>query len=483
MGKESATVEPEVLKGCQDLLPEDAIIFNSVVAKICKVVERFGFVPIDTPAIEYLATLIGTAGEETNKQIFRFKSPEHEDIGLRFDLTVPFARFLSQHLDELKLPFRRYHVSPVWRADKPGAGRFRQFTQFDFDAAGSANMAVDAEINRLMCDVMAELNVSEYVILINHRKLVDALLEVCDVEGEEKHKHILRVIDKLNKVGIEEIRKELGEGRIDESGDSIPGVGLEQQIIETIEKFLAVTGSTRKEVLEEIKQAVPGIEKYQEVFSEIEQYLEALESLGVDEDHVKLTPSLARGLDYYTGPLFETVLLGAPNFGSVMGGGRFDGLVSRFLGENIPATGVSIGISRFLTALKAIGVLEPVKTMTKVFVTVMDQQYMTKYLSIATELRNAGINTEVYLGKLEDKLRDQLSLANRREVPIAIIAGDDEFQSNTISIKDLRVGKDIRKDFKDRDQYVSAGKTGQITIPRTELLSKVQQILGGKNSK
>ncbi len=470
-------VDPKVLKGCQDLLPEDGILFNEVVEKIRKVVERFGFVPIDTPALEYLVTLVGTAGEDTNKQIFRFKSPEREDIGLRFDLTVPFARFLAQHLDELKLPFRRYHVAPVWRADKPSVGRFRQFTQFDFDAAGSVNMAVDAEINRLMCDVMAELNVSAYVIFINHRKLVDALLELCNVKDEEKHKHILRVIDKLNKVGIEEIRKELGEGRIDESGDPISGVGLDPQTVDMIEKFLAVTGDTRKEVLEGVKQAIPGIEKDHETFSQIEQYLDALESLGVDEEHVKLMPSLARGLDYYTGPVFETVLTEAPNFGSVMGGGRYDGLVNRFLGENIPATGVSIGISRFLSALKAIGALEPVKTLTKVFVTAMDPRYMGKYLSITTELRNAGINTEVYLGKSEDKLRDQLSLANRREMPIAIIAGEDEFKNNTISIKDLRAGHAARKGIEDREKYIAAGKTGQITVPRAELLSKIQEML------
>ena len=477
MDSKTAVVEPKLLKGFQDLLPEDAITFNRVVTKIRKVVERFGFVPIDTPALEYLATLVGTAGEDTNKQIFQFKSPEHEAIGLRFDLTVPFARFLAQYLDELKLPFRRYHLAPVWRADKPDVGRFRQFTQLDFDAAGSADMAVDAEITRLMCDVMAELGVTDYVVLTNHRKLVDALLEVCGIAHEEKRKHVLRVIDKLDKVGLAEVRKELADGRIDKSGDTIRGVGLEPQTIAIIEKFLAVAADTRQGVLEQIRQAIPDIGKNQEAFTEVEQYLEALESVGAAETHVKLTPTLMRGLDYYTGPVFEAKLLGAEKVGSIIGGGRYDGLVSRFLGENIPATGASIGISRFLTALKVSGALESVKTTTQILVTVMDRQSMAKYLAIATELRNAGLNTEVYLGNPKDKLRDQLALANKREIPIAIIAGEDEFQKQTISIKDLRAGQKARQDIGDRDRYVAAGKTGQMTVPRAELLSKVQELL------
>ena len=478
MNRTSIIVEPKVLKGFQDILPEEAIMFNNIIGKVRNVAERFGFLPMDTPALEYLATLVGTAGEDTTKQIFRLKSPEHEDIGLRFDLTVPLARFVAQHLDELKLPFRRYHIAPAWRTDKPGPGRFRQFTQFDFDAVGSANMAVDAEIVRFICDVMTQVNVSEYVVLTNHRKIMNALLETCRIMSEQQYKHVLRVIDKLDRIGIEEVRKELGKGRVDASGDQIEGVGLEYATIKLIEEFLNVSGDTREEIFEGIHQVIPETEKSKEAFTEVQNYLNALESLGVEEKHVKFLPSLTRGLDYYTGPVFETILPKAIKYGSVMGGGRFDGLIKRFSGTDIPATGGSIGISRFLSALADIGALPSSKTTTKVLVTVMEQRYMSHYLSIATELRGAGINTEVYLGRPNDSLATQLALANKREIPIAIIVGEDEFKNGTISIKDLHAGKELRKDIVGRKKYIAASKAGQIVIPRADFVSNIQQMLG-----
>lgn len=470
-------VEPRVLKGFQDLLPEDAIARNVVIDKVRSVFGRFGFQPIETSALEYLAVLVGTAGEDTNRQIFRLKSPEHEDIGLRFDLTVPFARFVAQHLEEIKLPFRRYHVASVWRADKPDAGRFREFTQFDFDAAGSANMAVDAEIVRAMCDVMQALNVNDFIIVVNHRKIVDALLGSCGITGEEHRKHVLRVIDKMSKIGLDNVRKELGEGRMDESGDFIRGVGLGSQNIHLIERFLSVTEKSRRAVFDAIQQFLPKTPEAENAVAEVGDLLAALENLGVEESRVRFDPTLARGLDYYTGPVFETKLPAAPRFGSIMGGGRYDGLVKRFLGIDIPATGASIGIDRFLAALKEVGALSSVKTTTAVMVTVMEQRFLSHALSIATELRHAGINTEVYFGKPDDGLRMQLAHANRREIAIAVIIGEDELKTGSVAIKDLREGAEKRKGITDRAEYRALGKTGQVTIPRSDAVQTIRTML------
>lgn len=474
----AALMKPQLLKGFQDHLPQDAILRNTVIEKVRKVYERYGFLPIETPALEYLATLVGTGGEDANKELFRLKSPEHEDIALRFDLTVPFARIIAQYSQEMKLPFRRYHLGSAWRAEKPGPGRFREFTQFDFDAAGSPSMAVDAEVIRVMCDVMTALDVSEYLVIFNHRKIVDALLSSCGIADEDQHKHVLRVIDKLAKVGLDEVRKELGKGRIDESGDPIRGVGLGAESIALLEKFLSVAGDSRAAVLDGVRKLLPESEETTDALAEVEVLIEALENLEVEEQRVKFTPSLARGLDYYTGPVFETAIRAAPRFGSIMGGGRFDGLVKRFLGMDIPATGASIGIDRFLAALKEVDALPSCPTTTAVLVTVMAPDLLPHCLSIATEIRQAGINTEVYLGGPGDGLRSQLALANSRGIPIAVILGEDEIKAGTVAIKDLQAGMEKRKELADRKKYLALGKSGQVTVPRAECVKTVGQILG-----
>lgn len=476
-------VTPRVPKGFQDMLPEDAILRNQVIDTIRHVFEKFGFLPIETPAFEYLDSLLGTGGDETNKQIFRLKSPEEEDMGLRFDLTVPFARLIAQYREELNLPFRRYHIAPVWRADKPGPGRFREFTQFDFDACGSADVAVDAEMVRALCDVMEALKVSDYVVNINDRKIVDAVLYASGVTDEAQIKHVLRVIDKLERVGIEEVLKELGQGRVDKSGDPIKGVGLDLTTIKSLERFLRVKGNTRMAVVENVRKIIPDTEKSKEALSEIERLVEALASLGVEEKYGRFTPTLARGLDYYTGPVYETMLPKALEFGSIMGGGRYDGLVKRYLGIDIPATGASIGIDRFIAALKHIKAVSAIKTTTKVFITVMIPDQILHYLSIATDLRGAGIATEVFFGKKGETLSKQLSLANSRGIPVAIIIGEDEMKRDQVSIKDFQVGMKKRKDITDHKIYKAEGKVGQITVPRSDCIAAVQKMLKNRGLK
>jgi histidyl-tRNA synthetase len=478
-------VTPQTLKGFQDLLPPQMIARDTVIEKIKRIYEKYGFVPIDTPVLEYLSTLVGTGGEETNKTLFKLDSPEKEPIAMRFDLTVPFARLIAQYPEELRLPFRRYHVGPAFRADKPGPGRYRQFTQFDIDAAGSTSVAVDAEIIAAMCEIMTEVGLDntdashrEFIIRINNRKLVDAVLEGCGIADREVQKHVLRVVDKLQKAGLENVRKELGPGRVDESGDPIRGVGLSPRDIDKIVAFISITGGTREEVVDSLAKLLPSSPTSETALQEMRDLASALTSLRVNETDAIFDPSLARGLDYYTGPVFEAFLPIAPDFGSIMGGGRYDELVERFLETEIPATGASIGVDRFMAALLQTGKLQVVATTTRVLVLSMSGTPIAELLKAAADLRAVNIATEVYYGKPDDGFRKQLSFANSRQIPIAVILGEDELSKGQVSVKNLVVGKEKRADIQDREQYVGAGKVGQVTVDRNQLVEAVQEMMG-----
>ena len=477
-------VTPQTLKGFQDYLPEAMAARDWVVGKIKAVFERYGFVQIDTPAIEHLEALIGTGGEETNKELFRLESPEGEAVALRFDLTVPYARLLAQYREQLHLPFRRYHIGPVFRADKPGPGRFRQFTQCDVDMAGASSVAVDAEVIAVMRDVMRAVGLvneaggaNEFQVRVNDRRLVDALLCGSGVGNMETHKHILRVVDKLQKVGPDNVRKELGEGRIDDSGDPIRGVGLDARTIDGILAFIAVTGDTREAVVDAVADALPDADESRAAVDGLRELAACLAGLGVSELDVVFDPSLARGLDYYTGPVYEAVLPGAPECGSVMGGGRYDGLVSRFMDAAVPATGASIGLERFVEALGRCGKLPAERTTTKVMVVSTPGVPEVELLRVAAELRGAGIPTDVYIGDKKTGLGKQLSLANARHLPVAVIVGGSELAAGTISIKDLEAGMEKRKDIQDREQFRKAGTVSQVTVERAQLVDAVQDML------
>jgi len=478
MSEKKTLVEPQTVKGCQDLLPEEVIPRKAVVRTIETVFEKYGFVPLETPALEHLETLLGAGGEETNKELFRFESPEGEPIALRFDLTVPFARVLAQYPDKLKVPFRRYVSGPVWRADKPGPGRFRQFTQLDIDVAGAADVAADAEIIAVMCDVMTALGVSDFAVLVNNRQVIDALLLGCGITEEAKHKHVLRVIDKLAKVGIENVRLELAGGRVDDSGDPIPGVGLDAETIEKIVAFVNTAGNTRAAVVDALAQALPRSEETGAALAEMRELDAALTGLGIPERRARFTPSLARGLDYYTGPVFETVLPGAPEFGSVMGGGRYNRLVERFLDRPIPCTGMSVGLDRLMAALTHLGLAPKTKTTVQVLVVTMGNVPKSESLKIAAELRVAGICTEVYLaGKGKTSMKAQLAHADQYGIPVAVILGEDELAKGAVSVKDLLAGKREREHIGDREAYRQAGKTGQTTVRRDDVVVTVLRLL------
>lgn len=473
-------VPPQTLKGFRDLLPADMIARNAVVEKIRRVYEKYGFVPLETPALEHLATLIGAGSEETNKQLFRLQSPEEEPIALRFDLTVPYARLLAQYPEQLKLPFRRYHIGPVFRADKPGPGRFRQFVQFDIDAAGSESVAVDAEIVAAMAEVMRTLGLAggEFQVRINDRKIVDAVLAGSGIADRDVQKHVLRVIDKLQKAGIENIRRELGGGRVDESGDPIKGVGLAGDAIEKILGFIATPIGTRADTLTSLASLLSPGPLADAAVKEMSELNHALSSLGVSEAEAVFDPSLVRGLDYYTGPVFEAWLPTAPQFGSVMGGGRYDNLVARFTEQSIPATGASIGLDRFMDALAHAGKIKTTPTITQVFVLAFRGVPVTELLAIAATLRAEGIPTEIFFGDSKAGFNKQLSAANARQIPVAVIAGEDELKAGTVSIKDLRAGLQARAGIQDHKEFKQAGKAGQVTVPRGELVATVKAMLG-----
>lgn len=473
-------VEPRLLKGFQDLLPEDLIHRNTIIAMIEGIFQKYGFAPLDTPAIEHLDVLLGAGGDETNKELFRLDSPENEPVALRFDLTVPFARLLAQYPDKLKPPFRRYAIGPVWRADKPGPGRFRQFTQFDIDAAGSASVAVDAEIVAIMTEVMAAAGATSFRAVVNNRKLIDALLTSCEISDEAKQKHVLRVIDKLQKVGIENVRRELGDGRVDESGDPIPGVKLDADAIGKILAYVAISGDTRRSVIEACRATLPDTELTRDALAEMTEMAEALKALEVMEQHARFDPGLARGLDYYTGPVFEMIIPDAPQFGSVMGGGRYNQLVERFLDRPIPCTGMSVGLDRLVAALMHLGAIKLSKTTVQALIVGLGKIPPAEVLRVAAELRAAGIRTEPYFGK-KARMGDQLSHADHYGIPVAVILGEEELARGEVSIKDLRAGKEIRADIDDREEYRKAGKTSQVTVPREQMASHVRTLLGAGN--
>jgi histidyl-tRNA synthetase len=475
MSEDIQRVEPRVLKGFRDLLPSDLIARNGVVRVIQGIFEKYGFVPLETPAVEHIETLFGSGGDEANKEIWRLETPDGEAAGLRFDQTVGLARALAQYPDQLKAPFRRYAMGNVWRADKPGPGRYRQFMQLDIDAAGSANVAVDAEIIAIMCEALSALGLREYVVYVNNRELIDAVLEDCGIAEPSRQKHVLRVIDKLAKVGLDNIRREMGPGRIDDSGDPIPGVGLAPEVIDRILNLISVTGATRAEIIEQLAQLV-STEHAQAALADLRTVAAALDAMGIHDDHARIQPSLTRGLDYYTSIVYEAMLPQAPQFGSVMGGGRYNRLVERFMDRSIPGTGVGVGIDRLLAALAHLGLVEERKTVVQVLVVTMGKTPLTESLRLASELREAGISTEVYIGA-KMNLKSQLSHADHYGIPVAVIVGEDEIANGVVSIKDLMAGKQARLEIADHDAYRKAGTASQVTVPRASLVAEVRRLL------
>lgn len=467
-------VEPRVARGMRDLLSEQVSARQRMIDTIRGVYELYGFVPLSTPAVEYLDVLTGSAaGGEAQAGVFKVQGPEDDALGLRFDLTVPLARVVAQYRD-LPRPFRRYQVAPVWRADKPGPGRFREFTQFDLDSVGVESELADTEIIAGMCDTLTALDVGGYRVRFSSRKVLNLLLPFAGV-APDRGPDVFRVLDKIDKIGLEKLKLELTSGYQDESGDFIPGLGLDAAQVERIERFLRIAAERREDVLSQLSDlfgSLPGAAAEIDVLARISSHLRAL---GYGDDRVTIDLSVARGLAYYTGPVFEAILTEAPQFGSVFGGGRYDDLVMRFLGERVPATGASIGVDRLLAALVHLGRVRLRKSTADVLVTAIDPALMPDYLAMAFELRRAGIPTELYLGGERGPGR-QVKHADRCDIPIALVCGGDEKARGVVALKDMQAGKRKSKEVADRQEWRQE-RPGQREVPRAELVGQVRQLL------
>ncbi len=472
------TVEPRLLRGFRDYLPTQMNARLKMISTIRKVYELYGFQPLETPAQEYRVTLLGY-GEENTKQIFSFKNPEEEEVALRFDLTVPLARVVAQYPD-LQFPFRRYQVAPVWRADKPDPGRFREFVQFDLDSVGTPSTAADTEIICGMFDTLKALGFERFRVRFSDRKVLNSLLDFAGVGHGLAHT-VFRILDKLDKIGVDGVSAELTTGRVDISGDKIPGLGLSEVQVSRIKQFLALPPGKRKAVLSGLSDLFRSVDSAREALVELGAICDSLDNLGIPEEKVVLDLSIARGLDYYTGPVFEANLDDAPEFGSVFGGGRYDGLVERFLGKKIPAVGASIGVDRLFAAMQKLGLADLAPSTAHVLITVMEPSRIREYEGLTRELRQSGVNTELYLGE-EKTLGKQLQYANRQEIPIAVIVGGDEFSKGEVTIKNLKLGallQDKKKTAvgKQREDWLKLSRSVQVTVPRSRCIAQVQEML------
>jgi histidyl-tRNA synthetase len=509
----------ETPKGFRDYFGSDVTERKAMLDAIAGVYHRYGFDPLETSAVETVEALgkFLPDVDRPNEGVFAWQDEDQDWLALRYDLTAPLARVAAQYRNDLPSPYRRYAMGPVWRNEKPGPGRFRQFYQCDADTVGSGSVAADAEICAMLADALEAVGIDrgDYVVKVNNRKVLNGVMEVADLAGDDKEAErgiVLRAIDKIDRLGPEGVRALLGEGRKDESGDFTKGAGLSAEQAENIMAFVesgmsmadtAAYGVQRKpgahgeiyspfktpelsaalqtNILSELRRIVGDSQQGLEGVQELEQIAALLAAQGYGPDRIVIDPGVVRGLGYYTGPVYEAELTfqitdekGRPrNFGSVAGGGRYDGLVKRFTGQDVPATGVSIGVDRLLAALRAKGRLGA-EAAGPVVVTVMDRDRMADYMGMVGELRQAGIRAEMYLGNPKN-FGNQLKYADKRGSPVAVIQGGNEAAAGVVILKDLILGAKIAEsatleEWKDRP--------AQVEVPRGELVAAVKRMLG-----
>ncbi|MDP9591359.1 UNVERIFIED_ORG: histidyl-tRNA synthetase [Shinella zoogloeoides] len=488
--KKPQKLKARLPRGFVDREAADIRAVNEMTAKISEVYERYGFDPVETPLFEYTDALgkFLPDSDRPNEGVFSLQDDDEQWMSLRYDLTAPLARHVAENFNEIQLPYRTYRAGYVFRNEKPGPGRFRQFMQFDADTVGAAGVQADAEMCMMMADTMEALGIKrgDYVIRVNNRKVLDGVLEAIGLGGDDKagaRLTVLRAIDKLDKFGPEGVKLLLGPGRKDESGDFTKGAGLSEEQIEKVLFFVGIQDYATS--AGDLAKLVEGTAKGGEGVDELNQIGHLVTSAGYGPERIKIDPSVVRGLEYYTGPVFEAELQFAVTnekgekvvFGSVGGGGRYDGLVSRFMGQPVPATGFSIGVSRLMTALKNLGKLGQDDVVAPVLVTVMDGdvESMGRYQRFTQDLRNAGIRAEMYQGNWK-KFGNQLKYADRRNAPIAVIQGGDERAEGVVQIKDLIEGKRLSGEIEDNTSWREA-RVAQVSVPEAELVAKVREIL------
>jgi histidyl-tRNA synthetase len=417
-------ITPRTLRGFRDYLPEVMIPRERLIDTARRVYRSYGFSPIDTPALEYLEILSGKGGEETDKQLYRFQDSGDRWVGLRFDLTVPLARFAAQHYSELPVPFKRYHIAAVWRGENTQRGRYREFMQCDFDTIGTRSVAADIETVLVIHDLFRAIGFDEFTIHLNNRQVLTGVLERFGLA--DRGVPVLRALDKLPKVGPQNVASELVE---------VAGAS-EAQAAEIV-RLSEISGSNA-DVLGRLEPLVAGSETGREGVARLRQIATAVAAAGVAERCLKLDVSIARGLDYYTGAVFETFLDALPGIGSVCSGGRYDNLAGLYTKQELPGIGASLGLDRLLAAMEELSMIEKVATPAPVFVPFFDANRLDDYLKLAGAVRAAGIGVEVF--PEPKKLGQQLKYADRRGFRVALIAGQNEFDAGKCQVKDLRSG-------------------------------------------
>ena len=422
---EKNIVKPKTLPGFMELLPDEQILFNEMKEKIQKSYEKFGFLPLDTPIIESADVLLAKAGGETEKQIYKLKKGEN-DLALRFDLTVPLAKYVTEYYQNLSFPFRRYQIGKVYRGEKAQRGRFREFYQCDIDIIGDGELSIinDAELPSVIYNTFKELGFDKFTICINNRKLLNGLFESCNLK--EKSADILRTIDKIDKIGKESVIKELKELEIEEAK------------INLIMQFISINTTVEQTIVELEKLNIQS-ETFAEGLSELKELVKYIKIFGVPETNFKIDLTIARGLDYYTGTVYETFLDEYRFLGSVCSGGRYDNLAEYYTEKKLPGVGISIGLSRLFFQLTYNNIIKANKKSTAKILIISMLEDLSKPAEIATRLRNNGINTQIYVEK--SKIKKQFKYANNLEIPYVIVLGEDEINNGTVSLKNMQTGE------------------------------------------
>ncbi len=464
-------------KGFRDIGPEEIRGVRRMVAKIQEVYEAYGFEPVEQPFGEYTDALGKFLPDQDrpNAGVVSFQDDDDQWLSLRYDLTAPLARYVAENNQKLPTPYRSYRQGWVFRNEKPGPGRFRQFMQFDADTVGSASPVADAEVCMMAADTMEALGLErgQYVMKFNSRKLLDGFTETFAI-GEDVKLIWLRALDKLDRLGQEGVALLLGEGRKDESGDFTKGAGLNDKQIEASLSFAtAVTLDAR---------FVSGSKNGEDGLRDLEAMQALFAAAGYGADRIRYDSSVVRGLEYYTGPVFECELLmetkdedgRTVRFGSVGGGGRYDDLVARFTGQQVPATGFSIGVSRLYSALKLVGKAEEAATLAPVVVLVMDKDRQGDYWRMVQELRAGGVRAEMYAGTAG--MKAQMKYADKRGAPLVVIQGGDEKARGEVQVKDLRLGSELASNIASREEYASQ-RLAQFSVAEADLVSAVKKAL------
>jgi len=418
----SKLIKPQTLKGFRDFLPGPMLAREQLIATARDVYRSYGFTPIDTPALEYSEILLGKGGDESDKQLFRFTDQGDRDVAMRFDLTVPFARYAAQHLQDIGTPFKRYHIGTVWRAEKPQRGRFREFMQCDFDTIGTDSNIADIETLLVIHDLFERIGFERFTVRVNHRQLLNGLLQTIGLEQQSAG--VLRALDKLAKIGRDAVIQEMTD---------VVGATAEQagQVL----KFAEQTG-TPAEILSRVEALLAGNDRGLDAVAKLRELFACAQSAGLPAERIELDVSIARGLDYYTGTIYETFLGDLPQIGSVCSGGRYDNLAELFTRQSLPGVGASLGLDRLLAAMEELGLLDASSTPADVLIVLFDANRAGDYLRIGRTLRTAGIAAEVY--PQPKALKKQLQYADRKGFRIALIAGENEFASGVWQVKNLR---------------------------------------------